>query len=87
MSCRINEDDRCQHGVPVEAVDMHDCPHDGFRCTPCGHPDCHRVTARKVPGPLAKLLPVCVLCGPVASATDVDGIKEARAKHHAEVLR
>lgn len=87
MTCRINEDDKCQHGVPVEAPDMHVCPHDGFRCSPCGHPACHEVKSRKVPGPLSKLLPVCVLCGPVASATDADGVKEARAKHHQEVAR
>lgn len=86
MTCRINsKTDRCRtHATPAEH--MHQCPHDGLVCT-CGNPDCHRVASRKVPGPLAKLLPVCALCGPVASATDADGVKEARAAHLVEVAR
>lgn len=86
MTCRINSDtDRCRtHHTPVEH--MHECPHDGLVCM-CGHPSCHTVKSRKVPGPLSKLLPVCALCGPVSGATDADGIKEARAKHHQEVTR
>ena len=85
MTCRIDEDDRCiLHQTPVEH--MHQCPHDGLVCM-CGHPDCHRVTGRKIPGPLAKLLPVCSSCGSISQATDPDGVKEARAKHHQEVAR
>lgn len=88
MTCRpITEDDKCQHGIPIESTLMHDCPHDGLTCSPCSHPDCHTVRPRKVPGPLAKLLPVCVLCGPVGVSTDSEGVKEARAGHLQEVAR
>lgn len=87
MTCHINSDDRCQHGIPVESIDMHDCPVDGFTCQPCSEPGCHTVKSRKVPGPLGKLLPVCVLCGPVGIATDQDGIKEARGGHLAAVAK
>ena len=88
MKCRLDEDDRCiTHRTPAEQMDH--CPHDGLTCdhSQCREPDCHTVKSRKVPGPLTKLLPVCVLCGPVASATDADGVKEARANHHQEVMK
>lgn len=85
MTCHITEDDRCQaHQTPVEH--MHQCPHDGLVCA-CPHPDCHRVTGRRIPGPLDRLLPVCVLCGPVGRPTDRDGIKEARDRHEREVAK
>lgn len=84
---RFTDDEICR--LCGEGIEHHHmCPHNGATCGgSCPEPDCHRVTGRKIPGPLTKLLPVCVLCGPVASATDPDGVKEARAKHHAEVVR
>lgn len=83
---KFTEDDICRLcGDGIEH--HHDCAHDGLTCGPCGHPACHEVKSRKIPGPLVKLLPVCALCGPVGKSTDADGVKEARAQHHVEVAK
>lgn len=72
MTCHITEDDKCQHGIPIESVDMHACPHDGFRCSPCGHPACHNVVARYKRDPFlgVKWFARCSLCGEKGALTD-----------------
>lgn len=89
MTCHIGEQDKCQHGVPVESPDMHDCPHDGFRCSPCGHPACHTVTPKvvRVPHLGTRWRGVCVLCKLAGPLTDDKGeASEWETTHHARVM-
>lgn len=89
MSCRISEDDKCQHGIPLESVDMHDCPHDGFRCSPCGHPACHNVTftKRRRPHLDTQHRAVCTLCRRASTWTDLDGAREWETAHMKAVAK
>lgn len=90
MTCHINSDDRCQHGIPVESVDMHDCPHDGFVCHPCVHPDCHQVKSRRVQVPPfgARLIAYCTLCGEKSTKPgDAEDVRIWETAHLAAVAK